>query len=52
VGWGEGAIESESVPTCVGGICGRPVPGLLSRSSSFFLLSFFSFFLISFFPFF
>jgi hypothetical protein len=40
VGWREGAIESESVLTCVRGICGRPLPGLLSRSS-FFLLSFY-----------
>jgi hypothetical protein len=30
------AIESDSVPTCVRGMCGRPVPGLLARSSFFF----------------
>jgi hypothetical protein len=50
VGWGEGTIESESVPTCVGGICSRPVPGLLSHSS-FFYFPFFLFLLLSF-PFF
>jgi hypothetical protein len=44
------AIESDSVPTCVRGMCGRPVPGLLARSSFFFLT--FLFFLIAFFPFF
>jgi hypothetical protein len=43
------AIESDSVPTCVRGMCGRPVPGLLARSSFFFLTFLFFYCFLSFF---